>query len=42
MAVTKKSMIGGTPKKSTTNKKSSPKASGPVPAAKLKTAVAVY
>jgi hypothetical protein len=42
MAVTKKSLISSTPKKATT-KKSSPKttASGPVAAAKLKTAVAV-
>ena len=37
MAVTKKSLISSTTKKST--KKSSPKASGPVAAAKLKTAV---
>jgi hypothetical protein len=38
MAVTKKSMVNGTSKKPT-NKKSSPKAKGPVPAAKLKTAI---
>jgi hypothetical protein len=39
MAVTKKSLISSTPKKSAT--KSSPKTSGPVAAAKLKTAAQI-